>query len=147
MLPDYMKIKDIKPALSGYIGESLALLNPDIEPGEKVVHDVRVFMKKSRAVMKLLKNQIEESTFEREYKTFRETGRIMREWRETSVLRKILKLLRKKHPDIFTGRTYGFHNTDLFYALGYSQHHHIHNTYSSNGERNRTYASKPIFQN
>jgi len=102
MLPDYMKIKDIKPALSGYIGESLALLNPDIEPGEKVVHDIRVFMKKSRAVMKLLKNQIEESTFEREYKTFREAGRKMREWRETSVLRKILKLLRKKHPDIFT---------------------------------------------
>jgi CHAD domain-containing protein len=103
MLPDYVKLKDIKPALSGYIREANSMLPTDAIPDEKVVHDIRVLMKKSRAVMKLIKGQIDEPAFNREYNTFRETGRKMQEWRETSVHRKILKDLRKKHPDIFTG--------------------------------------------
>lgn len=103
MLPNYVKLKDVKPALSGYIREAQSMLRNDAVPDEKVVHDFRVLMKKSRAVMKLVKGQIDEPTFNREYSTFREAGRKMQEWRETSVHRKILKYLRKKHPDIFTG--------------------------------------------
>jgi len=103
MLPDCVKLKDIKPALSGYIREAHSMLHTDAIPDEKVVHDIRVLMKKSKAVMKLIKGQIDEPTFNREYITFREAGRKMQEWRETSVHRKILKDLRKKHIDIFTG--------------------------------------------
>ena len=103
MLPEYIKLKDIKPALSGYIREAHSMLRTDAVPDEKAVHDVRVLLKKSRAVMKLVKSQIDEPAFNREYNTFREAGRKMQDWRETSVHRKILKGLRKKHPEIFAG--------------------------------------------
>ncbi len=101
MLPDFVKLKDIKPELSSYVRDAYLMLGPDEVPDEKVVHDVRVLLKKSRATMKLLKSQIEEPVFSREYLTYREAGRIMQAWRETSVHRKILRDLRKKHPDVF----------------------------------------------
>jgi len=102
MEPDYVKLKEIKPALSGYIREALDLLKEDPVPGDKAVHDIRVMMKKSRAVMKLIISQVETETFEREYDTFREVGRIMRLWRDTSVHRKTLKDLKKEYPKIFS---------------------------------------------
>jgi CHAD domain-containing protein len=102
MIPDYIKLKDIKPALGAYIREAHSMIDPAVVPGETVVHDVRVLLKKSRAVMKLLKSQIDETTFNKEYMAFRKAGRMMQTWRETSVHRKVLKDLRKRHPDIFS---------------------------------------------
>jgi CHAD domain-containing protein len=99
---DYVKLKEIKPALAGYIREAQSLLSQAPVPDEKVVHDVRVLMKKSRSVMKLIINQIDKETFDRDYTAFREVGRIMRLWRETSVHRKTLKELKKEHPKIFS---------------------------------------------
>ncbi len=101
MIPDYIKLKDIKPELGSYVREAHSMIDPAVIPDETVVHDVRVLLKKSRAVMKLLKSQIDEPTFNKEYLTFRKAGRMMQTWRETSVHRKILKDLRKRHSDIF----------------------------------------------
>ena len=102
MLLDYIKLKDIKPVLSGYISESQSMLNQHLVPDDKVVHDVRVLMKKSRATIRLILTQLDKESYDREYLTFREVGAIMRLWRETSVHRKILKDLKKRHPDIFS---------------------------------------------
>jgi CHAD domain-containing protein len=99
---DFVKLKEIKPALSGYIRESQALLKLATVPDEKAVHDVRVLMKKARAVMKLTASQMDEESFNREYLTFREVGRITRSWRESSVHRKTLRDLKKEYPEIFT---------------------------------------------
>lgn len=101
MEPDYVKLKEIKPALSDYIREAQELLKKDPVPDDKAVHDIRVLMKKSRAVMKLIISQLDTESFEREYGTFREVGRIMRLWRDTSVHRKTLKDLKKEYPKIF----------------------------------------------
>jgi len=105
MLTNYIKLKDIKPVLFGYIREAQFMLDPEVIPGEKVVHDVRVLMKKSRASIKLLKTQIDEESFNREYGTLRDVGRIMQSWRETSVHRKLIKNLKKKYPRLFTQLT------------------------------------------
>jgi len=99
---DYVKLKDVKPALSGYISEAQALLKLRPVPDDKVVHDVRVLMKKSRAVMRLIGSQIDEESYNREYGTFREIGQIMSTWRDTSVHRKTLKNLKKNHPGLFS---------------------------------------------
>jgi CHAD domain-containing protein len=96
-----MKLKDIKPALSGYIREAQILLNLNPVPDERVVHDVRVLMKKSRAVMRLLAKQVDEDFFEKEYGTYREIGNIMSSWRDNSVYRKIIKDLKKNKPVSF----------------------------------------------
>jgi CHAD domain len=101
MPPEAVKLKEIKPVLQGYITEARSMLDPSVMPSDTVVHDVRVLMKKSRASVRLLKSQIDKAAFDREYAAFREIGRIMRLWRETSVHRKVLKSLRKKYPDLF----------------------------------------------
>ena len=98
-----MKLKEIKPVLSGYIRESQTLLKSSVVPGDNVIHDVRVLMKKSRSVLKLAGNQMNNDFFKLDILAFREVGRIMCSWRETSVLRKTLKELRKEYPGIFSG--------------------------------------------
>lgn len=99
---DYVKLKEIKPVLSGYIRESQSMLKLSDVPGEAVIHDVRVDMKKLRSVLKLVAPQIDKISFDRDFLAFREVGRIMRLWRETSVHRKTLKELRKENPGIFS---------------------------------------------
>ena len=99
---DYVKLKEIKPALAGYIRESQTLLKRSGMPDEKTVHDVRVLMKKSRAVMKLSAPQLDKTYLDRDIFSLREVGRIMCPWRETSVQRKTLKELRKENLEIFS---------------------------------------------
>ena len=99
---NYEKLIDIKPVLCGYIMEAQQMLDPEMAPGEKVIHDVRVLMKKSRASIKLLNNQMDVESFNKEYFIFREVGRIMRTWRENSVHRKLLKDLKKRFPELFS---------------------------------------------
>jgi CHAD domain-containing protein len=98
---DYVKLKDIKPALSGYLNDSQLLLKRSATPDEKAVHDIRVFMKKARASVRLLNTQIDDELFVKENVAYREIGRILAAWRETSVHRKTLKLLKKENPDLF----------------------------------------------
>jgi CHAD domain-containing protein len=105
MLNNSVKLKDIKPVLFGYIREAQFMLDPERIPGDDIVHDVRVLMKKSRAAIKLLKSQIDEESFDKEYGTLREAGRILSTWRETSVHRKLIKTLKKKYPRLFSQLT------------------------------------------
>lgn len=97
-----MKLKELKPAIAGYISESRSLLKRSPVPDEKAVHDIRVLMKKSRAVLKLASPQIDDPFFERDITELREVGRMLRSQRETSVQRKILKEFRKEYPRIFS---------------------------------------------
>jgi CHAD domain-containing protein len=101
MEPDYVRLREIKPVLAGYIREALTLVRMAPVPDEKAIHDIRVLMKKSRAVMRLIGNQIDEESFNRNYDTFRDVGRLMCSWRDTSVHRKTLKQLKKSYPEIF----------------------------------------------
>jgi CHAD domain-containing protein len=101
MVTDIVKLKETKPALAAYIRESQALLKRSVIPGDDVIHDVRVLMKKSRSVLKLASSQFENGTFSRDIKAFREVGRIMCCWRESAVHRKTLKELKKEFPDLF----------------------------------------------
>jgi CHAD domain-containing protein len=102
MLLDYIKLKDSKQALAGYISEAQSLLKQYAVPDDDAVHDIRVLMKKSRAVISLLRSQMDEESYTREYQALREVGRLMSSWRETSVHRKVLKSLRKSHPLVFS---------------------------------------------
>lgn len=101
MEPDYIKLKEIKPALSGYIRESLSLLKLSSMPDEKTVHDIRVLMKKSRAAINLTASQLVPDSSVCDIQSLREVGRILRIWREKAVQRKILKETKKKHPVLF----------------------------------------------
>ena len=98
---DYVKLKDIKPALTGYIKASQLLLKKSPSPDEDAVHDIRVFMKKARAAARLLSTQVDDELFIKENLAYREIGQLMTSWRESSVQRKTLKSLKKENPDLF----------------------------------------------
>jgi CHAD domain-containing protein len=99
---DYIKLREIKPVLSRYIRETQTLMKLSVVPDNKTVHDVRVLMKKSRAVLKLVGNQMETDFFKMDLHDLREIGRILSSWRETAVNKKILIDLKKDNPLIFS---------------------------------------------
>jgi CHAD domain-containing protein len=68
---DYVKLKDIKPALSDYLTDSLEFLKRSAVPDEEVVHDVRVLMKKARSAVLLLNSQVEDELFIKENQEYR----------------------------------------------------------------------------
>jgi CHAD domain-containing protein len=97
---DVIKLKEIKPLLTGYLKESMVLLSESQVPDETTVHDVRVLMKKSRSLLKLLAPHVNGYT-KRNIADLREVGRLLSSWRETSVQRKTLKVFKKKYPEVF----------------------------------------------
>lgn len=99
---DYVKLKQIKPAIAGYIRDSRALLIKSAIPDDRAVHDIRVLMKKSRALLKLAAPQLDHAYHDRNIADLRDVGKIICSWREASVQRKTLKTLRKEYPDIFS---------------------------------------------
>lgn len=101
MEPDLIKLKEIKPVLSGYLRKAELRAKDAGFPDEKGVHDVRVLMKKSRAVLRLTAPQLDIEFTEREIKSLREVGRKMSSLRESVILRKTLKEIKKRHPALF----------------------------------------------
>lgn len=95
------QLRDIKPALAGYISDSLILLGQLPVPDDDAIHDIRVLMKRQRATVKLVRPLLEEESYSREYLAGREVGRILCSWREMSVLYKTAKALKKENPKLF----------------------------------------------
>jgi CHAD domain-containing protein len=102
MEPDIIKLREIKPELAGYIKKAQSLINISTLPDEKSVHDIRVLMKKAKAVLRLIDSQIDNNLSTREARSIREVNKIMSSWRDTSVFRKTLKEMKKKHPSVFS---------------------------------------------
>ncbi|HQB53207.1 MAG TPA: CHAD domain-containing protein [Bacteroidales bacterium] len=98
---DSAEAKDIKSSMAGYISVSLELLAMQPVPDDSAIHDVRVLMKKYRAALKLVKPILDEAVYRREYLAGRETGRLLAQWRESAVLRKTAKALKKDNPELF----------------------------------------------
>jgi CHAD domain-containing protein len=101
MQPDYVKLKPIKPALRGYIAEAQALIKDSEITDTDAVHDIRVLMKKSRAVLKLIAHHSDYTYYERDIADLRAVGSILCCRRDLSVQRKILRGLRKEYPYLF----------------------------------------------
>ncbi len=99
---EIIRIREIKPVLSEYISSSRELLKRSVVPDDDAVHDIRVLMKKSRAVLRLIGPLMENSLSDRDLQSLKRVGQLMCHWRDTSVRRKTLKDLRKKHPKIFS---------------------------------------------
>ncbi|HOP00086.1 MAG TPA: CHAD domain-containing protein [Bacteroidales bacterium] len=98
---NYIKLLEVKPALTGYLREAHEMLDPFAVTGDKAVHDVRVLMKKSRAVLRLISDQTDDVFFKRNYEACREVGRLLASHRDSSVYRKTLKDLKKDHGRLF----------------------------------------------
>jgi len=101
MEPGYVKLKLIKPLISGYIRESQFLLTKSAIPDDRTVHDVRVLMKKARSLLKLTAHQTDNPLYQRDMDALRNVGKILRFRRDNSVYRKTLKELKKENPEIF----------------------------------------------
>lgn len=102
MEQDFIKLKDIKPALTGYLRDATELLQESAVPDERIIHNIRVLMKKSRALLKLISPQITDGYIDKDIESLKEVGRLLSSWRETSVHRKTLKEFKKKYPELFS---------------------------------------------
>lgn len=87
--------------MAGHISGSLRLLGQQPLPDGAAIHDIRVMMKKHRAAVRLVRPILDESVYRREYLSGRETGRILSSWRESDVMRKTVKALKKDYPELF----------------------------------------------
>ena len=67
------------------IGGGLALARGEKEPDDTLVHDMRKHLKKARAVLRLLREQIGRDSFLREDRRLRDIGRLMTEIRDAEV--------------------------------------------------------------
>ncbi|HEX2969727.1 MAG TPA: CHAD domain-containing protein [Bacteroidales bacterium] len=101
MDPDYIKLKDIKSELSSYLSDALTLLKENPVPDDNAVHNIRVLLKRSRAVLKLIETQIESEYKEKDIISLKEAAGLMTSWRDSTVYRKTLKELKKEYPGLF----------------------------------------------
>ncbi len=98
---DIRNIRDIKTSMADLISGSLELLGRQPLPDGAAIHDIRVMMKKHRAAVRLVRPLLDEKVYRREYLAGRETGRILSSWRETDVMRKTVRALKKDNPGLF----------------------------------------------
>ncbi len=102
MEQETIRIREIKPVLTEYISKSKELLGKSSVPDDDAVHDIRVFMKRARAVLRLTGTLLENDLTARDLESLKMVGRIMSTWRDTTVQRKTLRDLRKKYRHIFS---------------------------------------------
>jgi len=110
---DYVRLREIKPAITAYLRESQILLKQSEVPDERAIHDIRVLMKKGRALLKLASPQLETGYYDRDIASMKDVGQLTRNWRETSVLRKLLKEFKKENPELFDRITDNLKLNDL----------------------------------
>lgn len=101
MEQDYVRLKELKPVLAGYLGDALGHLKRSPVPDDDAVHEMRVLLKKSRAVLKLIEPQTEIEFKQKDIQSLKEAARLMTVWRDSTVHRKTLKDLKKEYPDLF----------------------------------------------
>jgi CHAD domain-containing protein len=102
METDYIRLKEIKPALVDYISDATELLVRAPMPDDDAIHDIRVLLKKARASLKLIRTQLDLEYAEKDIVSLRDAAGVMSSWRDNSVKRKTLKELKKEHPVVFT---------------------------------------------
>ncbi|HLN21993.1 MAG TPA: CHAD domain-containing protein [Bacteroidales bacterium] len=100
MEADYIRLKEIKPELAGYLNDSLELLGNSSFPDDSAVHDIRVLLKKSRATLKLIGSQVITDFSLKDIQSLKEAAAMMSVWRDNTVLRKTLKEIKKDYPGL-----------------------------------------------
>jgi CHAD domain-containing protein len=98
---DLRNMTDIKASIAELISGSLQLLGRQPLPDGAAIHDIRVMMKKYRASVRLVRPLLDDTVYRREYLAGRETGRILSSWRETDVMRKTFRTLKKDNQELF----------------------------------------------
>jgi CHAD domain-containing protein len=101
MISGFVKLRQVKPVVSGYIRESQILLRKSASPEDKTVHDIRVLMKKTRSLLKLTHEQTDDSFYQRNIDDLKCVGKLLCSWRDSSVYRKALRDLKKENPETF----------------------------------------------
>jgi CHAD domain-containing protein len=86
--------------VSENIRKAQSLLKQSDVPDADTVHDVRVFMKKARAALKLIARRFDETEYRNLQKDLKEPGQRLRSLREASVYRRRLKSLLRKYPEL-----------------------------------------------
>ncbi len=77
--------KNLRRIFRGQIDDALAVARGAVEPNDTRVHAMRKHLKKSRAVLQLVRKQIGREAFRRQDRRLRNVGRLMTEIRDAEV--------------------------------------------------------------
>jgi CHAD domain-containing protein len=94
--------KFLKKELQRLLWSGEAMIPVDGYPGSTEVHDIRVSMKKGRAILKLLRPLPDNRFYRRENDALRYISSLFSMSREADVLNKTVKMLAKRHPEVVT---------------------------------------------
>lgn len=92
----------LRKVLQTFIGESEAMIPAAGLPGVAEVHDIRVNMKRCRAILKLLRASPRSDFYCRENGSLRDISALFSPNREKEVLKKTLRMLSKQYPEVFS---------------------------------------------
>ncbi len=98
---DVIVIPGIKLSLSASVSDAASLVSKRSMITDSDIHNARVSLKKARAILKLIRSQIQEDFYYREYETLKRSGSALCDLRENTVNRKLLRDIRKKSPAVF----------------------------------------------
>ncbi len=107
----------LRKVLQSVIGSSEAMIPATGFPGPDEVHDIRVNMKKCRAILKLLRASPDSGFYCRENSSLRYISSLFSTSRENEVLKKTLRMLSKNYPEIFTDNF-----SDTICGMSYADH-------------------------
>ncbi|MBM3420713.1 MAG: CHAD domain-containing protein [Bacteroidetes bacterium] len=93
--------RKMKKTLQGLLGSGEAMIPAGGFPGPEQVHDIRVNMKKARAILKLLKGSAGNAWYTRENSEMRDISALFSSSREADVVTKTIRLLSRKDPEVF----------------------------------------------
>lgn len=92
----------LRRALQYLIGASEAMIPDGGFPGSTEVHDIRVNMKRGRAILKLLRDSPGTGFYRRENEALRDISSLFSHSREADVFGKTMRMLAKRDPLVFT---------------------------------------------
>lgn len=93
----------MKRALHELLGSAEAMIPQGRLPSPDNIHDLRVNMKKGRAILKLLRSIPGTGWYRRENTALRDVSALFSSSREADVMLKTIKLLKKQNPAQFSG--------------------------------------------
>ncbi|MBE0676239.1 MAG: CHAD domain-containing protein [Bacteroidales bacterium] len=93
--------KHLRVELQSLIAASEMLIPAGQFPTPDAVHDIRVNMKRGRAILKLLRASPDARYYNRENSALRDISALFSQSREADVLRKTIRYMAKKEPGVF----------------------------------------------
>src|SRR6267378_360132 len=104
------------------IDKALDLLKPTVRNKDEAIHDARVCIKKIRALLRLIRDSVEDETFRVEDTAYRDAGRMLSKVRDSAAMLEIVDKLINHFSDQLAKNAFGSVRAPLLRSTKAQQH-------------------------